>query len=311
MINPDRVYKCFGENFIGIRGYCDSHSESGYFINDLPNISIKGLARVATEEDVKGKRLFDRILRNAIVDTAKTYIKYLNKYGKVRAIRDISKTSTVNLCGNQVLKITPKNNHQRISIVKVDTRGSKEKMFVHDGLNTYEMKTNKGVHYLDYQGESKDLYIYFNNCELSIIDDLPDCECEEKCCFSCLDYCASSCECFEYELGEIPSKESSCNYCISFSCECSYDEIVCMNRMLLADAIYNKTAELFFLEKYVSNNLDPYIQGTKEEANEWAASYRIDFEEDVKSAVDFSKNGLSKLSKCFVCSGTRVVKLNM
>lgn len=81
MLNPSFIEDCFGENYIGIRGYCNDQSTSGYFINDEVNITQTAIAKLASSDDVKSSNILNRLIRNAVRDTCNDFLTYLETYG--------------------------------------------------------------------------------------------------------------------------------------------------------------------------------------------------------------------------------------
>lgn len=60
-------YKCFQLPWIGVDGLCDNiKPTSGLMINSLPGITLRRLALTANEEDITGRRLFERVEKAAI-----------------------------------------------------------------------------------------------------------------------------------------------------------------------------------------------------------------------------------------------------
>jgi hypothetical protein len=58
---------CFGSNYIGIRGGCDTSApSSGLYINDLPGISLRLAANLADEDTIRGTELLRNVESQAI-----------------------------------------------------------------------------------------------------------------------------------------------------------------------------------------------------------------------------------------------------
>lgn len=312
MINPTRILKCFGDNFIGIEGYCDSKSDSGYFLNREVNITRDGLAKLATGDDIKGIDFFKRIQKLAIQNTAQDYLRYLNKYANFHAIKNPYTETTLIIPNNEVVKISPYNDLHSIEIKKVKGFGYGENMYIEDfEKNVHELRTKK--QYLSHISDQNEVYLYFNESELIIED------CSENSC-GCLDYKHCICDCFEMEVATIPNKKYTHNYEVTFSCECSFEELICMNKSILAESIYYHTIGLYFKEKWLTNNCDYYINTTKDQADHLYHEYLKGFESDgkpimseyhkaLKFAAIATSSNIHKMQGCFSCTGSYVANI--
>lgn len=305
MVNPSKIVKCFGGNFIGLRDHCESESVSGLYLNDLPLLSIQNLAKTATEEDVKAINLVRRKVRLAIQNTAFDFFRYVEKYAYLPRMSK-STFSKIQMKSNEVIRITPNNLNKTIRITSAQFADN-ECMFIHDGDKVHVTKDK----YYEFLAETDTVYIYFNNCELLIEDEN---ETHRGLCNCSYSRCSSNC--FEYEKATIPNKNVATDSLLVVTCECNYEHLICSMKHLLALPIFYHAAGLLYEEKHVSQNIDRLIQGSKDDAKDMMDKYLEGFEDKasmyhnaLKSAAIQSKQFIKSYKGCFGCGGIQVKSL--
>lgn len=298
MLNPSFIESCFGENYIGIRGYCNDQSESGYYINDEVNITQKVIAKIASSDDVKSSELIKRLLRNAVRDTANDFLQYLEKYGYYLT-KNVNYCKTVKSDLSKQLKINELGRYMAVKVefvqvpeaatLYIDYDGSRETISLSSGVN----RLNKII-----IGDAVNFH-FDSNTPIIQIGEIPDdryyfnTELED-----------------EYSVtgltGEVVFRLSGV---------CSFEKLICENKHLLSRAIFYHSVGLFFKEKWQSDKIDPLVVNSKEESEEMYREFLWGFEdkpskyhEALKFAVMNLRQNLKK-NHCFTCTGIKVQSL--
>lgn len=310
MINKDYIINCIGLDFIGIRGYCEEVSTSGYWLDDLVGINLKGGALVAREDDLNAEGLFNRILRNGITETASEFLEALRDSANLE-FQLGTNNKCYTLTKNRALKITAKDQVKRIYIEKAELNGS-GKIFIHDNEGNLVEVAEAGT-YIDikFKGLGETLYIYVHTEALTITEEVRECK---GCFYNYCDCGAYTTE--ELELEGLTGEEENLFY---IGARCSYEALICSYKDLLARAIYYRSAAFFMIEKWQSGNLDPYITGSKEHAERLYHEYYYGYEgkpstytKALTSAVRAAKKNLINLNTdCFNCRGIKVVPIKL
>ena len=309
MINGNTLYNCFGSNFIGIAPNCGEADEpaTGFYLSD--EIQLSNIAKIATDEDGTGKRLFDRMQRNAILQVAGDLAKELTNQ-KIQLLSG-RKTTCFNLSNNRILKIRCTDELGGLFLEKIKTNESTTLFFTDEYGNTQTLTPVNGIVHLNFSGLGEYGYIYTNDAEVSTIEEI-----EHKCRIDCG---TISCGCVDistFENDELTGDGLTDNV-IYVSCECSFDYMICAFKKYLAYPVYYNLIGRVYKERWQSGNLDNYIQGSREFSEEMFRTYLHGFEdktsmyeEALKSAVQIIKSGITnKRTKCVKCTGTKIVSL--
>lgn len=298
MLNPSFIESCFGENFIGIRGYCNDQSDSGYFINDEVNITQKGLAKIASSDDVKLVDFVKRLLRNAVRDTCNDFLDYMNTHGKY-ITKSITNSREVKSDLNKQLKVKEVGRYMAVRLdyvhvpqdvtLYIDYDGTRETIALTSGVNS--------IHEI-YIADSINFHFYSGNTIIDLID-IPDKT--------------------VYFTTELEDEEGitglSGEVTFRLSSMCSFEKLLCDNKQLLARPIFYHAVGLFFKDKWQSDKIDPFISNTKEESEDLYREYLYGFEDKTSKyhdALVFAVRGLKQNLKnnyCFTCTGFQVQSL--
>lgn len=308
MINATTLYNCFGANFIGISPNCEDIEapDSGFFISDV--IQLSDIAKIATAEDGNGKRMFDRIQKNSIIQTAAAVVTELTRQ-KVE-FQSGRSSDCINLANNRILKLTCTDELGGVFLEKAKLNENTNIYFVDEYGTTQNIDAVEDVVHLNFSGLGKYGYIYANSAPVVNIEEIiHKCTLIEKRHCGCVDIST-----FENE--ELAGDGLTDNV-FYISCECSYDYLLCSFKKFLVYPIFYHLIGSLYRERWQSGNLDRYVQGTREFSEEMFRTYlhgfsdkKSMFAEQVAQAVTMIKQSvLNRRSKCVKCTGTKIVSL--
>lgn len=320
MINPTLILDCFGENFIGIRNYCDSASTSGYFLDDTVGIDMVALSKVATAIDGKGTALFDRLLRTGIVETCSDFVDELSETGKIDLLTGNSLSYCHRLKGNRILKLKCKDRFGSVFVERAELNEELNIYFLDKAGNSTQLEFVNNQAHLHWLSEGESAYLYVNDEPIVISPDEFDCD---RCSDLRLLYgnaCPeNTCGCFTSESieNELLVGSEDAENIFYVSCRCSYESLLCGFKKTLARAIYYHCIGLFYKEKWLSNNLDAFIKGSEDDAERMYIEYLFGADDVVSKYSKALKTAVRSVvvminksgSTCVKCRGHHIANL--
>ena len=235
--------KCLS-NIVGLEGACDTRDSLTY-INDC--IPFKLWAKLATDEDISGKRMFERISRQACENLVSDFLAAIPNANW----HDVVSSKTYGLFTDEVIdcsgivgrKVTkacldPYLSPQTVSIClysKIDIEGFELSIKDDCGIEVIETDIVCGKNVIDI-GRTSDIEIFFES------EGTQFCSADKKSVCGCSSSC--DCSCFNcYEIDEI-------GFCVPFqlcvNCICLPEEMICKYKYQLKDALKWQIAGLFW-----------------------------------------------------------------
>lgn len=264
---------CFEIPFIGLRGGCDETSNSGLYINDLPGISLIGLAAIANEEKIRGENLFRVKEQIAIMNTKRDFFNLVQKKYSFSDI--ITKYSSFGNYGDLVagkcLELELTNCRRENLIIDLsylaffsDAAFKTELVISEDGeeVSRKTLSVIKGENILRNKIYSSAgiITLKFNTGDHNVRK-ITSCNCD----------CSLECtQCVDVKFFQTENDIREQVYWIPFNmviyCRNNYDNLLCMYERDLAQAVWYQTGIQVMEELLVTKEINPIITNTIEDA---------------------------------------------
>lgn len=345
LILNDNALSCFGDNFIGIRTYCDDEDqpESNLYIDDHEGINILNASDVADSITMSGKKVFETAIRNATNRAINDFVAELSKEAKFQ-FNGILSDDSLNMSGDYkwfggkdvfVSILIERSNLDKFQKTCFSDFG-----FISDSdvdcvefclETTYETKVQKfsikkGYNRLNISADTRANWIRlsFSVKDFSIgrRDNYSSfgCGCLKHC-HDCSDKCAIvSCQIS----GDKSTWENVSDYigfdaCIQ--CKCDINLIACYFKSELAYPIWLLSGSNFFVESLATDAINPFVTNGKEFAERRikklsgdgidmtdGMKYNSMYWLALKGAANKAKLIVSKIGgKCFSCEANKIV----
>lgn len=328
---------CFGTNYIGIRGECDGETPtSGLYINDLPGVTLKLAASLATEESIQGITVLRRYEQQAIqsvwvdvqskletvvvgqvIETRQiglhrndlTTIQYLPLQAANVGLL-INKSDCDPYTNLQINYVDIRSNSTVANKVLTLTDGSIVKTFTYDSVAGLVQRI-----YIGYEAVTGSVLLTVDASDLLLEDMSIGNGCS----------CSNSCKCSEYGCLLVygwNGAERAYNangMTVNASCVCSGSQILCSLKGALGILVQMKIGILLMMDLLTSKRSNYYVQNSKEDAQNlllfWngginqatGMEYKSEYWRTVGMVAGAIKGSLMNNSKCVKCTGTKIV----
>lgn len=296
--------------------------ESNLFINDLPGITLKTAAKVASEEQQSGSKLLKHSVDMAIrhvYDEFKEKLKpYFDTYSivEIRQI-DVFSADTIAPAAlerglvikrwrSELAKI-----HIHDLVLKTKTTGAitiklidgcTEKTYAVDGVADCIVKKR-----IDYKAESEEVRIVFDQTAVEVYT----CAVHNN-----LGY--NDCRCGSWSGKGLfvtgwngTAEQGKCfGLGVTASIKCDFENVFCLMLEYLYMAIWYKAGVIFLQDLLQSDRINSVTLFTKERAKEqleeWQKNYDKKYDAAIQNATLFIK---STKGECIACNGNKVIQL--
>lgn len=319
------------DNIVVLDNSCGVTPLSGLYLIDAPEISTLNLARTATEKDISGKALANRILTNAGVMVRNDMLSVLAANQMLLDVTD-KKHETTKFTPTTTISAAAK--ERGLVLYKKDQYGFRNsiKKTVITKIQIYSLTTVNDVPVYIHDTGLKEAITSTYSIDL-VADEITEVtvnyevlgaqatvsmDCTNvatasgylTCFVGCNGTAPNDCGYTKgYNNGSIGGKESY-GIGIEFRCECDYDRILCnLAKTSLGKIIWQKARIMLMQEHLSSNRLNDWIIYNREEIKDYhlpklEQEYNTDWSVFVKSLPALLKqyNG-----DCIVCNGIRTV----
>jgi hypothetical protein len=310
---------------------CDSSVTplSGLDLMDAPEINVKNIANVATDKDISGFAMVDRLLalshtmvRNDLLEVMAANKMLLNVTNKIWETSDF-KPSTVITANNteRGLTLWKTNRNLQKSLKKMtihtiylypleDWAGAVVKIYDNDGqLNktttySFDLVANQVNEFdVDYECEGTNITVAIRG-EMNLGSSYL------KLCAACSGKAPNDCGYTQsYTGGKSVNGREGYGVGVSFSCECDYDKILCgLAKKSIGKLIWLKARMMLLEERIGSNRLSNLVvygaEQAKDSYNKLLGEYETAWQTFVKSLPSLVRewNG-----DCITCNGIKSV----
>jgi len=264
----------FNLPFIGLRGSCDNESNSGLYINDLPGITLKSLAHLANEEQIRGENLFREKEKNAITKVKRDFLNLIQKdytfqpilsteivmgnYGEfvdadcIGVKIENCKRETIEIDLQHLSIMIDKDINTKL-IIKEDNKVTEINKVIPKNIDyrfAERLTTNAGT-----------ILIYLN-LGTAKVSKIVNCGCD------CTPYCS---DCVTMTpISVVGSTVTTLDYwpvSIKVVCRNTYEPLYCLYDKELAQAVLYQTGIEIMTELYVTDQINPIITNTKNDAD--------------------------------------------
>lgn len=318
------------ENIVTFRG-CNPNAVplSGLDLMDAPEITVKNLANTATEKDVSGNELANRLLslshtlvRNDLLSVMSANKMLLNTTNKTWNTSDF-KPFTV---------ITANDTERGLTLMKTNRNLQKslKKMTIHT-IYIYPLEDFEGAVVKIYDngnGIAKTSTYSFDLVanEVNAFEVEYECEGNEitvairgemnlassylTMCAGCSGKAPNDCGYTKsYTGGKSVNGREGYGVGVSFSCECDYDKILCgLAKKSLGNIIWIKARLMFLEEAIKSNRLSNFVTYGREQAIDYHNQLKPEYDKAWSTFVASLPNLLREWNgDCITCNGIRSV----
>lgn len=317
-------------NIVTFRG-CDSSTTplSGLDLMDAPEITIKNVANTATEKDVSGAEMVNRLLELSHTMVRNDMLKVL---AGNRMLVDVSNKTWKTSDFKPTTTITANNTERGLTLWRVEKNLQKslKKTTIHT-IYIYPMVDYTGATVRIYDnggtlnktttysfdlvgGEINEFDVEYEvegtNATVVISGEMNLASAYLKLCGGCSGKLPNDCGYTQsYVNGKSVNGREGYGVGISFSCECDYDQLLCsLAKTSLGNIIWLKARLMILEETIASNRLSNYVVFGKEQAKEHYNKVLGEYEDSWQSFVKSLPNLLQQYNgSCIVCNGIRSV----
>ena len=306
------------DNIVTVRGFCgDVEPSSGYYINDLPGITLSKAADVADEEVVTGVGVLNRSVTNALaLFKSDLILKMLGvvKFGAILESKLASKFSDdylaldpsergveVELCSNcrLVQMVIPYVN------VKSDTTKTGAILKLVDGstTETFTFDLVAGVTTLvptNYLVTSDKVTVTVDNVDIAVNDS----DIKNSCCLCGCEDCG--CDFAGFTVTGVGA-DTNKSYGIQplVNVVCSEDRFLCEILRYIGKALWFKSGVMFINELEVTGRINDFTVYGVEEAVAKAAEWEEAYQDELTLLVQRLPEYFSESDNCcFVCNAS-------
>jgi hypothetical protein len=316
------------QNFIGIRGLCeDSISESGLYLNDLPQISLKMLNNIADSDQKNFSGVLESCKTLAFNEFQSDVMVRTQKFFKTNVLLEKSNSGQYEKPFKEILKGS-------------ELRGLSIK--VRDNISDYLSIYINTVQMYFKEALTTDIYIY-NSLDGSLLDTISHTSTigmnrininksyptygQDTNIFICYDATlidtisvdnnddssTAIVQGAKIAIGQsviddnLTTGNESFGMIVNYNIQCDISEFICTNRDLLKFAIWWKMGEAIMFERMTSNRLNKFtLFKTPEELKELWEYYGTKYSEIMDSVI--SNLNKTQDNICFECSRQRTYK---
>lgn len=333
---------CIPNNYIGLRGSCLEEPASGLYINDLPGISFRLLANLATEETQRAIKLVEDLQRQAIIQVWNDIRQNLSdriainkvlsqrQYGRHRfditpeylapVAADVGLVIEADDCDDltaiRIDYIDIRTNSTVADKVLTITDGCTTKTYTFNAVSCQPVRIRT-----NFVAATGRVFVTVDASDLELEDNSINqtCGCDRYCYKSCDTCTVSGCG-IEVD-GWDGTKESGQAFGMvaKISCICSSSEMICQAQDDIALAVQMKMGVLIAQELATSKRCNFMVKNGKDDATDillmilggekdgvvYPGEYMTILEQTVKGIERVLTN---KLSDCITCGGTRAVE---
>lgn len=318
------------ENIVTFRG-CNASATplSGLDLMDAPEITIKNIANTATEKDVSGIEMVNRLLslshtmvRNDLLEVMAANRMLLNVTNKVWETSKFKPTTTIaanNTERGLTVWRTNKSLQKSLKTMKIHTiyiypmedyTDAVVKIYDNGGqvnkTSTYSFDLVGGqVNEFDVEYDCEG-----TNITVAIRGDMALASSYLELCAACSGKAPNDCGYTQsYTGGKSVNGREGYGVGVSFSCECDYDRILCsLAKTSVGKIIWMKARLMILEERIKSNRLNNFVIYNVEQAKEYFNQLQAEYDDSWKSFIASLPNLLRQWNgDCVICNGIRSV----